>query len=247
MILNGTDPDADKPVFLRAVELLVAAPQDIQATVDACYDKALNHRANRHLSSDQLRLKTADVIVDRYARTCARIGAFTAASSAIPGIGTVISLVGATAADLVITMKYQIEMVMALAHLFDRDIADEEQQRLCYTIAGLGVATQAGLLTFERFTVKGLQEAAKRLVKGRTRRWLIELFKKIGLRFTRTGLLKAIPLGVGLAFSYTSNRKLTRYIGRRARDYFVEELKHSGADTVHLGADDLGVDPEADA
>ena len=69
--------------------------------------------------------------------------------------------------------------------------------------------------------------AAKRFVKGRWKKWIFELFKKLGLKLTGRGILKAIPFGVGVTFTYYSNRKLTRYIGRRARDYFINEL---GAD-----------------
>ena len=53
---------------------------------------------------------------------------------------------------------------------------------------------------------------------------------------TSKGVLKAIPVGVGVTFSYMSNRKLTRYIGRRARDFFIEELKDDAGQTV--GVDD---------
>ena len=236
MILKGTDPDRDKPIFLRAVEMLVAAPTDVRKTAEACYDAVAVKPENRARSAEDLRVEAANAIIERYAKTCARVGAVTSLGASIPGIGLVVTLVGAATADLVITMKYQIEMVMALACLFDRDIEDEEQQRLCYTVAGLGVATQAGLLTFENFTVKGLREAARRLLKGKAKRWLFELFKKLGIRLTSKGVLKAIPVGVGVTFSYMSNRKLTRYIGRRARDFFIEELKDDAGQTV--GVDD---------
>ncbi|MEO1269084.1 MAG: hypothetical protein AAFX99_13365, partial [Myxococcota bacterium] len=236
MILKGTDPDRDKPIFLKAVEMLVAAPTDIRGTAEACYDAVAVLPDNRTKSAEDLRVEAANAIIERYATTCARVGAVTSLGASVPGVGLIVTLVGAATADLVITMKYQIEMVMALACLFDRDIEDEEQQRLCYTVAGLGVATQAGLMTFENFTVKGLREAAKRLLKGKAKRWLFELFKKLGIRLTSKGVLKAIPVGVGVTFSYMSNRKLTRYIGRRARDFFIEDLKADAGQTV--GIDD---------
>lgn len=221
MFLGKTDPEADKPLLLRAVESLVAGPQDITRVVDECTEKVTAAHKDAPLSEEDFKVKVADTIIERYARTCGRVGGLTAAAGAIPGLATLVSLVGAAAADLAITMKFQIEMTMALAHLFGRDISAEQEQQLCYAIAGLGVATQAGLLSFERFTIKSIQEAARRLLKTRARRWLIDLFKRLGLRLTQRGVLKAIPLGVGVVFSYTTNRKLTRYIGRRARDYFL--------------------------
>ncbi len=222
MFLGHSDEDKDKPLLLRAVEAIVAGPDDIRAIVHECDAEVRARPRSRDLSPEDLRVKTADAIIERYARTCGRVGSLTAMAGAVPGLGTVVSLVGAAAADLAITMKYQIEMTMALAHLFGRDIAVEEEQRLCYAVAGLGVATQAGMLSFQKFTVQSLKEAAKRLLKTRAKRWLFDLFKKLGLKLTERGILKAIPLGVGVALSYTSNKKLTRYIGRRARDYFIE-------------------------
>jgi hypothetical protein len=222
MFLDSTDADQDKPLLLRAVEAIVAGPSTIKTVVREAEEKVSTGKKTRDLSGDDRTLSVANEIIERYARTCGRVGSLTAASSIIPGIGTVVALVGATAADLAISMKYQIEMVMALAHLYGRDISTEEEQRLCYAVAGLGVATQAGLLSFKRFSIKSLSEVARRMLKTRAKRWLINLFKMIGLRFTQRGLLRAIPFGVGVVLGYTSNKKLTRYVGRRARDYFIE-------------------------
>lgn len=222
MFLDSTDPDQDKPLLLRAVEAIVAGPTEIRTVVREADEKVTSHRKTRHLQGDDKQLAVANEIIERYARTCGRVGSLTAAASVIPGIGTVVALVGSTAADLVISMKYQIEMVMALAHLFGRDISTEDEQRLCYAVAGLGVATQAGLLSFKRFSVKSLTEVAKKMLKTRAKRWLIKLFKMIGLRLTQKGVLRAIPFGVGVVLGYQSNKKLTRYVGRRARDYFLE-------------------------
>jgi uncharacterized protein (DUF697 family) len=223
MILDGTDADRDKPLLLRAIEMLVAGPDDIRKVVEQCRART-RKCAKTELSEEDERIEVANALILRYAKTCGRVGAVTAGAGALPGIGTVVALIGSTAADLAITMKYQIEMVTALAHLFGRDITNEEEQRLIYTVAGLGIATQAGLLSFERFTIQGIREAVKHMVKGRWKKWIFELFKKLGLKLTERGILRVIPFGIGVTFTYYSNRKLTRYIGRRARDYFIGEL-----------------------
>lgn len=213
---------SDKPMLLRAIERLVAGPDDIQAVVEACRQQVLAQEKDKEAPPQDLQVKVADRIISRYAHTCGRVGSLTSAAGILPGVGTLVTLIGANAADLAITMKYQVEMVMALAHLFGRDISSEEEQSVCYAVAGLGVATQAGLLSFQRFTVKGIHQAVRRLLKTRARRWLLDLFKRLGLRLTTKGLLKALPMGIGVVTSYTSNLKLTTYIGRRARDYFLE-------------------------
>ncbi len=218
---EGPDP-VQKPLLLRAIESLVAGPQDIAATVERCREQVLRKHKKETLLPQDLQIKIADRVISRYAHTCGRVGSLTSAASVVPGVGTLITLVGANAADLAISMKYQVEMVMALAHLFGRDITEEEERSACYAIAGLGVATQAGLLSFQRFSVKSIQQAVKRLMKSKAKRWLLELFKRLGLGLSARGILKALPMGVGVVTSYASNVKLTMYIGRRARDYFIE-------------------------
>lgn len=222
MIFRNQNSNEEKPLLLRAVESVVAGPSDIRETVEECRAQALRQKGAAALPAQDIQIKVADLIINRYAKTCGRVGGFTSLASVVPGVGTIVTLVGANAADFVVTMKYQIEMVMALAHLFGRDIQDEEERTLCYTVAGIGVASQAGLLSFQRFTVQSLKEASKRMMKTRAKRWLIQLFKKLGLRFTERGLMKAIPFGIGAITSYTSNKKMTTYIGRRARDYFID-------------------------
>ena len=48
-----------------------------------------------------------------------------------------------------------------------------------------------------------------------------ELFKRVGITFTRAALQKAIPFGVGVAISATVNYGLTRFVGAAALSWFV--------------------------
>ncbi|WP_204304959.1 hypothetical protein, partial [Stenotrophomonas maltophilia] len=49
---------------------------------------------------------------------------------------------------------------------------------------------------------------------------LKELFKKIGITFTRKALEKAIPFGIGVVIGSGANYALTKYVGNTARSWF---------------------------
>lgn len=51
-----------------------------------------------------------------------------------------------------------------------------------------------------------------------------ESFKKIGITFTQKAAARAIPLGIGVAISSSTNYALTRYVGNVARDTFYLDL-----------------------
>jgi hypothetical protein len=58
-------------------------------------------------------------------------------------------------------------------------------------------------------------------LKGPTLVVVKELFKKVGITFTRKALEKAIPFGVGVVIGSGANYGLVRYVGAQARDWFV--------------------------
>ena len=47
-----------------------------------------------------------------------------------------------------------------------------------------------------------------------------EIFKKVGITFTRKAAEKAIPFGIGVVISFSANKGLTWYVGSKARDFF---------------------------
>ena len=61
---------------------------------------------------------------------------------------------------------------------------------------------------------------AREYLKGPTLVIVKEVFKKVGITFTRKGLEKAIPFGVGVVVGTATNKALTVYVGSKARDFF---------------------------
>ncbi len=211
--------DLDKPRLLQAIELILADPTDIKtATL-----KLLNQYEAKYGSKkgkEEIQEMVAKKIISNYSYFAAFAGGSTALTGVVPGLGTVVATFGGAAADTVLTMKYQVEMVMALAVAYGHDIEKEEEQMICFVVAGLGAISEAGKQGGKAAGTKAFVSMAREYLKGPTLVVVKEVFKKVGITFTRKGLEKAIPFGVGVVIGTATNKVLTIYVGSKARDFF---------------------------
>jgi hypothetical protein len=118
-------------------------------------------------------------------------------------------------------MKYQIEMTMALASVYGHNILLEEQKRICMVVAGLGTINETAKEGGKALGAKAFVKMAQRYLKGSTLTAVKEVFKKVGVTFTRKAAEKAIPFGVGVVISFSANKGLTWYVGGKAREFFA--------------------------
>lgn len=229
---TDADPDAasdELPAVLRYVEPILADPADVRREALAVLAKfEEKYGAGGDAGDDEAdraaRLKAqraaADKVVSNYSYYTAMSGGATALAGVVPGLGTVVAAVGGATADVVVTMKFEVEMVMALATVYGHDVTETEMRRLCLLIAGLGTVTSAAT---EGAKVVG-EKAFVRLVREHLRAGTLvavkQAFKKVGLTFTRKGLEKAAPFGIGVVLGFSANKTLTYYVGRKARAFF---------------------------
>ena len=148
------------------------------------------------------------------------MGGASGLAGAVPGLGTVIATTGGATADLALVMKFQIEMTMVLAEIYGHDIIDEETKRLCLIIAGLGAVNEAAKEGGKKVGTKAFIKMAQQYLKGPSLQVVKEVFKKVGVTFTRKALEKAIPFGVGSVIGFSANKGMTWYVGVKARDFF---------------------------
>lgn len=131
----------DKPILLKAIELVLAEPAVIRKEALQLKDKYVT-RYGSDRSEDEINAYAADKIISNYSYYTAFVGGTTALTGAIPGLGTVLAAFGGATANTALSMKYQIEMTMAIATIYGRDITIEEEKRLCLMIAGLGAISE---------------------------------------------------------------------------------------------------------
>lgn len=211
--------DGDKPVLLRAIELVLADPEDIKKETAALlrkFSREFRSRKNEH----EIKELVAEKIISNYSYYAAFAGGASALAGVVPGLGTAIATFGGATADAALSMKYQIEMTMALAALYGHDIRLEEQKRICLIVAGLGAINESAKEGGKVVGTKAFTKMTERYLQGATLQAVKEIFKKVGITFTRKGLEKAIPFGIGVIISFSANKGLTWYVGTKAQDFF---------------------------
>lgn len=212
----------EKPKLLQAVELILAKPESIKRESLQVVEKI--RKANPAKKESEIRELASRKVISNYSYFAAFAGGTTALTGVVPGIGTAVAVSGGASADAVACMKFQIEMTMALATVYDHDILNEEEKRLCYLIAGLGAMSQAAKEGGRAVGSKAFVNLVQQYLKGSSLQAVKEIFKKLGVTFTRKALEKAIPFGVGVVIGFSANKGLTWYVGSKARDFFSENV-----------------------
>lgn len=209
----------DKPALLKAIELILAKPSNIKKEALSLRDKYANKFEDKK-TEIQIENLVVNKIISNYSYYTAFVGAGTALTGIVPGLGTVISTFGGATADAALSMKYQIEMTMAIAVVCGHDIELEEEKRLCLIVAGMGAINEAAKEGSKQIGTKAFVTMTKQYLKGASLVAVKEIFKKVGLTFTRKALEKSIPFGVGVVIGFTANKGLTHYVGKKAKGFF---------------------------
>lgn len=217
--MNTSNNDNDKPVLLQAIELVLADPKDIHQETQALLVKF--QEAHRSKSETEIRDLAAKKIISNYSYFAAFAGGVTALTGVVPGLGTAIAAFGGATADAALSMKYQIEMTMALASIYGHNILLEEEKRICLIVAGLGTINEAAKEGGKAVGSKAFINMTQQYLKGATLQAVKDIFKKVGITFTRKAAEKAIPFGIGVVIGFSANKGLTWYVGSKARDFFA--------------------------
>lgn len=211
-------PIDDKPMLLKAIEMILTSTETIQKKTDSLY---VNYeRKNQNLDKNRILSNVANKIITHYSNKAALIGGATSMSGVIPGIGTVMSMFGGATVDTALSMKYQIEMSMALAHLYGHDISVEEQKRICMIVAGLGTLTELSKKGAREIGEKAFSTMVEKTLKDNTKQALIQIFKRLGVELSQKSMQKAIPFGVGMLVSFGVNKAVTKYVGFKAKTHY---------------------------
>lgn len=210
----------DRHNLLAYVELLMTDPKHIRrqalailARVEAKHQASLDRQAILKLAGDK--------IIAHYANLTAFTGGATALAGMVPGLGTVVAMIGGAATDTALCLKFQVEMTMALATIYGHDILDKEAQLGCELIAGIGLVTEQAKQSGKIVGTKMFVSMVRKHLSGSTLLLTKVIFKRIGLRFTRTAFVKAIPLGVGVLIGAGGNKIITTLVGKQVREYFL--------------------------
>jgi len=154
-------------------------------------------------------------------------GLLTAGEGGVGLPGNILLGLAAIGAELVLLVKFQLQMVAGLARLYgvELDAEDPEDLLTVFTFAlGGSIADQAG-----RMGMRVGARATRQMVERRMRRELFVPWKMIGKRVgaklaSRSLVKYAVPMvsvGIGAAWNYAT----TRAMGRLARRHFRERAR----------------------
>jgi len=216
-----TQTEDKSSLILDAVQKFAISPEDVQAIVSK--HQAKYKEKNPTATHTEMQDTVARSITKRYSTLCGTVGAVSSLPGIIPGFGTVAAAVGGTSSDIIICMKLEVDMCMCLAQNYDWDITIEDAQYLSLLIAGGATLEKLGVKPGAKIASKAGVKLLRKYLKGGALKVVKELFKKIGIKFTRTALEKTIPFGIGVVFSATANYYITKYVGHSARKWFIND------------------------
>lgn len=216
--------NVDGERLLAAVERIAITEKDARALVASMRAKVGKQRQGESQSDYESRTAeaVASRLVGRYSRIAATSGGLTALPGVVPFLGTPFA-VGGAFGDALFCMKLQIDMAMCLAVAFGHDLSKEETRHLAFIIGTGGALEHAGEKVATQFASKAAVRVVRQYLKGAALQAIKELFKKLGVVFTRKALERGVPFGVGVVLGAGGNYALTRYVGKTAQDWFTNE------------------------
>lgn len=127
------------------------------------------------------------LVVRKKCRWCSAAGAVSAVPGAVPGLGTLVAVIGGTILDMIAVGYFISEMILEVAAVYNRnlDIPGTSREAVWVLVSAVG-AGAAG---------KGLTKAAVSQLSGRAFTQLLErVLLTLGFRATQRTILRVIPL-----------------------------------------------------
>ncbi len=219
--------------LLKAVESIAISPSDASALVKQYRDQVV--KSNPSASTTEIQELVSKKIISRYCTMSATSGGATALTGVIPGLGTAVAMVGGGLTDATLGMKFQVDMCMCLAEAFGWDLNNEDARHLTLLVAAGGSLEKLGVEAGTKFASKAGVNMVRQYLKGAALQTVKEMFKRLGITFTRKALEKAIPFGIGVIIGSSANYALTKYVGHTALKWFSIDRDLGNKPTVSNG------------
>jgi uncharacterized protein (DUF697 family) len=195
--------------LLTAVERILASTADVRAVVAECQARAKAKAAT--LKGDSLREATAQELVRHYSNRAAIAGGASALPALVPGWGSLVAALGGTLAELTLLLKWEVEMALALSHLYGFDIDKPAERQLAFLAASVGTYDATGK-SFFGDVVRLEGTAIWNYAPRRVARWVVQALAVLAGMYLWRGFIKAIPV-VGIVAGGALNKMLTKKVG----------------------------------
>ena len=197
--------------ILTAVERILASSQSIRSTVEDARARA----KEKHLLQkiDTVRELTAHEVARHYSNRTAIAGGVVGLPGLILGVGSIAVSIGGGLAELTYLLKCEVEMTLALSHLYGFDIDDPRERQLAFLMASVGTYDATGRNFFvDVMKVEGT--AIWNYVPRKVGKFVVEVVAVMVAMYWWRGLIKALPV-VGVGIGIGMNKVLTQRVGAR--------------------------------
>lgn len=190
--------------LLSAVERLVAPSEEIIALV---------RRVQR--GEDEDVHQVAPRLISHYSNKAALGGGATAIPAMVPGLGTLATLVVGPLADMVLLLKWETELCLALATAYGYDIRRPKERQLAMLLAAVSTASAAKGESVFRDAAIVSGTAIWNYTPRRIAKSLVTAMAIVAaIHWGRVGF-KALPV-IGVAVGASMNKLLSRRVGKQA-------------------------------
>ncbi|MGA5294032.1 hypothetical protein ACPCKV_08960 [Streptomyces koyangensis] len=204
--------------------MIAITPETAAELVDG-YRTTFKAKFKREPETLEEKRRIAAKVIGRYSKLSAATGAVTAAPSVIPGVGTAVAVLGGGVTDIAAALKLQIDMCMCLVEVYETDLSDEDKKHLAFVLALAGSVEQMASTGGKAAVMKIAEKLVYQYLKGPALVTVKQLFRRVAITFTQKGMAKAIPAGVGVVFSSSTNYILTTMVGKVAVTVLAKEVK----------------------
>jgi uncharacterized protein (DUF697 family) len=240
---SRTDSDQQQGERLyHAVERILAAPEEIEHKARELLAK---ERGKTGASLAPIEERAALAVIRHYSLATAVGGGLTSLPALLPGGGTALALVAGGLADMTLCLKFEVEMILALASLYGHDIRLQQERATCFLLAGITTYQElAGKnAALDIALVEG--EALWRYTPRQVGKLVATVFLHLALLAAGRRLLRAIPLA-GALIGAGANKLLTQKVGKRALVH-LQQLAVQQARAAAGGAAEPGAGQPSEA
>jgi hypothetical protein len=217
--LEKTDRHLPEGLWKQLLSDPAHAPQHLAlAAVDRWGEQARDYAEGvRKRYPDATNRELAEVVKKRHVLLARSQGA----AAGVPA--SFAPLVGAAAAmlpDVAALAWIQSRMVVHIAAVYGHDTTDRQTAAAeLLVLQGIYSTTEAARVALTAATKRAATLAVRRYLQGATLVLLRQLFRYVGIKFTRVGVLKAVPF-VAIPLSAGVNGLSTASLARRAIKFY---------------------------
>jgi hypothetical protein len=207
--------------LMKIVQAITISPDDAREIVRQYEAQA---RA-KHPTADDDAIKKIVIakIIQRYSSLAGVSGGVSSLAGVVPGFGSAIAAYGGGFADASICVKLQADMTMCIAIAINDRLTNEDARHMTFVIALGGLLENFATGKVSKTVSKAAVKVVREHLKAATLQTVKQLFRAVGIAFSRKAVEKAIPYGIGVVIGTTANYYLTRYVGKLARDVLLLE------------------------